>query len=321
MAVTPARHRGGMTEHRTDATLAAMAAMQWGLVTIDQVHAAGGGSSLVRRRLRAGRWAQVGHHVFRIEGAPASWQQRLLAAVLDAGPDAVATSSSAAALWRLPGFNVDVAEVLVPTGTNHRPQHGRLHQSRTLPAHHTTVTQGVPVITPARLVVELAARTSPRRVERAAENAIAASILTPDALASVVSELAGRGRRGSTLLRTLVEGIAPGYVPPASELEARFRDLVRSAGIGGGVTQVDVGGEEWEGRVDVAFPAAKLVVELDSRRWHQSRSAMESDRRRDNALVMAGWRVVRITWRQILDDPVGVVALLRSLLADAAAAA
>ena len=153
------------------------------------------------------------------------------------------------------------------------------------------------------------------------ENAIAASILTPVELAGVVGELAGRGRRGSTALRTLSEDLAPGYVPPASELEARFRDLLRSAGIDGGVTQANVGGEEWVGRVDVAFPAAKLVVELDSRRWHLSRSAMESDRRRDNALVVAGWRVVRITWRQLVDDPAGLVALLRSLLAGAAAVA
>ena len=81
------------------------------------------------------------------------------------------------------------------------------------------------------------------------------------------------------------------------------------------------GGSAWIGRVDVAYPAARLVVELDSRRWHDSRTAQESDRQRDNALVAAGWRVIRITWRQLLDDPTGVVSLLRQLLASRSAAA
>ena len=133
--------------------------------------------------------------------------------------------------------------------------------------------------------------------------------------------MAGRGRRGSTFLRELTASLLPGYVPPASELEARFADLMRSAAISGWVRQPDVGGDGWVGRVDVAFPAAMLVVELDSRRWHDSRSAIESDRQRDNRLVAAGWRIIRITWRQLIDDPAGVLALLRRLLADVTVAA
>ena len=168
-----------MTAHLVDLELAAIAATQRGLLTLDQVQRRGGGSSLVGRRLRAGRWSRVGHHVFRIEGTPTCWQQRVLAAVLDAGCDAVATSSSAATLWRLPGFTVGEPEVLVAVGTNHRPAHGRVRETRRLPAHHVTVQQGVPVLTPARLVVELAAREDPKRVERATENAIAAAILDP----------------------------------------------------------------------------------------------------------------------------------------------
>lgn len=306
---------------RLDATFAAVAATQWGLLTRRQVHEAGGGSSVIERRLRAGRWARVGHHVFRIEGTPPSWQQRVLAAVLDAGPGAAATGRPAAALWALPGFSGGRPEVLVPTGSNHRPASGLVRETRRLPPHHVTSRHGICVVTPARLVVELAVREHPKRVERAAENAIASSILTPASLASVVSELAGRGRRGSGFLRELTDALLPGYIPPASELESRFRDVTAAAGISGWVRQADVGGDEWAGRVDVVFHAAKLVVELDSRRWHDSRGAIEADRQRDNRLVAAGWRVIRITWRQLHDDPGGVVALLRRLLVDASVAA
>ena len=303
-----------------DRDLAALAATQWGLITVAQARLAGADRALVSRRVAAGRWSRAGRHVLRIDGSPPSWEQALLAAVLDAGPEAVATLDSAAALWGLPGFRRSRPDVLVPIGGPHRPPRGRVQETRSLPRHHVTTRSGIPTVTPARLVVELAGREHPSRVERAAENAIAASILDPDELASVISELACRGRRGSTSLRALALDIVPGYVPPASELEARFRDLLRSAGLPQPVRQLDAGGDAWIGRVDVAYPEARLIIELDSRRWHASRSSMESDRQRDNALVLAGWRVIRITWRQLVDDPVGVVALVRRLLSSAAAA-
>ena len=122
----------------------------------------------------------------------------------------------------------------------------------------------------------------------------------------------------SPLIREIVAERLPGYVSPASALEASFRDLCRLFGLPQGQRQKNAGGEAWIGRVDVAFPQAKLLVELDSRRWHNARLAFENDRQRTNDLVRAGWRVIRITWRMIHDEPEKVAALLRSLLAGAA---
>jgi very-short-patch-repair endonuclease len=309
-----------MHKPEVDRSLAALARRQHGLVTHDQARALGASRSLLENRRSTGLLLAEGHHVLRLAGAPVTDHQRLLAAVLDAGPAAAATLRSAAALWELPGYRFAAPDVVVPIGSNHRPSLGKITETRTLPEHHVTTVAAIPVVTPARLIVELAGREHPRRVERAAENAIAAGSLTAAALALVVGELAGRGRRGSTLLKRLVDDLSSGEAPPASELEARFRDLVEGAGLPQGLRQLDAGGEHWVGRVDVAYPAHRLLIELDGRRWHDSRSAMESDRRRDNDLVAAGWRVVRITWRQLVDDPVGVVALLRRLLTTAAAA-
>ena len=309
-----------MSLHHVDRRIAALAATQHGVFSREQAVAAGA-AQVVRQRVVSGRWHRLGHHVFALAGAPVTWERTLHAAVLDAGPAAVATSSSAARLWGLPGFEPGPPEVLVPVGRNHRPASGRVRETRSLPQAHVTRASGIPVVTPARLIVELAVHERALRVERAVDSAIAASILTPARLAEVVAELACRGRRGSTVLREITAELLPGYVPPASELESRFRDVVRSAGLPEPVRQLDAGGSAWIGRVDVAYPAARLVVELDSRRWHDTRTARESDRQRDNALVAAGWRVIRITWRQLLDDPTGVVSLLRQLLASTSAAA
>ena len=320
MVVTPDRQP--LEVHRTDAdpAIALLAEQQLGVVTRGQCAALGATDAALETRLRTGRLIPVAKHVLRIAGAPSTPLQRLLIAVLDAGPGAVATLRPAAAVWDLPGFGLDPPDVLVTIGSNHRPSVGTLRETRSLPSHHVTVRRSIPVVTPARLVVELAGREHPGRVERTVDAALAASVLTPAALASAVSELAGRGRRGSRLLRELVEHLSPGYVPPASELESRFLQLLRRAGLPEPDRQLDAGGEAWVGRVDFAYPGVRLLIELDSRRWHGSAQALESDRTRDNRLVLAGWRVIRITWRQLHDDPVGVIALLRGLLAPAVAA-
>jgi very-short-patch-repair endonuclease len=68
-------------------------------------------------------------------------------------------------------------------------------------------------------------------------------------------------------------------------------------------------------QVDFHWPAARLIVETDGRETHDTPHQFEEDRRRDLELALAGWRVVRISWRQVTGEPEAVVALLRSLLA------
>ena len=142
--------------------------------------------------------------------------------------------------------------------------------------------------------------------------------MTYDVLFLTAAELWRRGKPGSAKMRELMAGIDAGWVPPASELERKFRDLCRRFGLPEGVRQLNAGGEAWVGRVDVAYREAKLLVELDSRQWHDTSTAFEDDRRRDNALVLAGWRVVRITWRMLCDEPEKVAELLRGLLSPSA---
>jgi very-short-patch-repair endonuclease len=66
--------------------------------------------------------------------------------------------------------------------------------------------------------------------------------------------------------------------------------------------------------VDICWPDHRLIVEADGRRTHGTPQAFERDRQRDLELALAGWRVVRITWRQLIESPEQVVAMLRKLL-------
>jgi very-short-patch-repair endonuclease len=72
------------------------------------------------------------------------------------------------------------------------------------------------------------------------------------------------------------------------------------------------------GRVDFAYPEIRLIIELDGRAWHSTLEAFESDRMRDNHAQLAGWRVLRITYRMLKDNPQMVRDLVRRALSSAA---
>lgn len=306
---------------RVDERIAERADHQLGLFTNHQMLAAGGDRRLRARRVAQGRWDQRSPRVLSLTAHPRSWPQLVLAGVLDAGDGALANGLTAAAVLEVPTFGrrAEQPHVLTMRGGNHRPILCRLSETFWLPPEHRTEHGDIPVVSLARLPFELAmARLPKRRIMWLIDFAINERGLGHEDLARAGAVLCRRGRPASPLMRQLVDHFAPGYVPPASVLEADFRDLCDRFGLDQGVRQVNAGGSAWIGRVDVAYPRQKLLVELDSRRWHNTSSAFESDRQRSNALVLAGWRVVRITWRMIHDDPAGVARLLASLLSSAA---
>ena len=121
------------------------------------------------------------------------------------------------------------------------------------------------------------------------------------------------GRRAHKQLRALLPTLSPAE-PTRSELERLFNRLCRLTGLP--LPQVNAVVEGFE--VDALWPAHRLVVELDSFKFHRARAAFERDRARDAALLVAGYRVVRITYRQLRDEPARVANTIRKLLAAAA---
>jgi very-short-patch-repair endonuclease len=93
-----------------------------------------------------------------------------------------------------------------------------------------------------------------------------------------------------------------------SEAERRLLYLVREAGLPLPQTNVRVAGLE----VDFFWPELRLVVEVDGYAFHSSRAAFERDRRRDADLFAHGIDALRVTWTQIADEPLSLVALLAS---------
>jgi very-short-patch-repair endonuclease len=300
-------------EASIDAAIADLAAAQHGAVSRSQSRRLGLSPQAAKRRVTAGRLHAPSPLAFTVPGSVPTCRQRLLVAVFDAGEGAVATRRSAAALHQLPGFGFGVPEVLVKRAGDHVARLGRLSETSWLPPEHVTARDSIPVVTLPRLCFELAATEKRGRLTRIVDDAQLLG-MSIDALADVVGCLAKRGRPGSTAMREEVEARGEGYVPPASELEALGFEVLRNGGLPEPVRQVNVGGEQWVGRVDCAYLDERLIIEFDGRRHWQASLEAEADRRRDAELVAAGWRVLRITWKMLTEDPEGVVRLVRAAL-------
>jgi very-short-patch-repair endonuclease len=103
--------------------------------------------------------------------------------------------------------------------------------------------------------------------------------------------------------------------PTDNDFEERFRELVRRAGLPQPRAQYRIG----RYRLDFAWPELRVVVETDGWATHGRRQGFEDDRARDAALVAAGWRVLRVTYRRLRREPTLVAAQLSAVLAQAAA--
>ena len=119
-------------------------------------------------------------------------------------------------------------------------------------------------------------------------------------------------------MRDILDKRAPGYVATASELETRFVELLEAAGVEVPEKQVNLGGDEWIGRVDFVDRRARVVFELDGRVGHASELDRKRDRRRDNELMAEGFRVFRFTWEELVARPQWVLAMVRKALTSAA---
>jgi hypothetical protein len=227
--------------------------------------------------------------------------------VLACGLDALASHQTAAALLGIRATSRALIDV-----TTARSRHGqrgiKVHRVRRLHPEDRTIVDGIPVTSVARTLLDLAEVVPLRQLKRAFEEAEKLRLLDLRALERLCAR--SRGRRGVKALRRVMAE----YVEPPitrAESERVLIDICDAAGIPRPQMNVIVAGHE----VDGLYERERLVIEIDSRTHHLTTEAFEEDRRRDADLMLAGYRVVRITWRRLRDEPHAVAELLRKLLA------
>jgi very-short-patch-repair endonuclease len=168
--------------------------------------------------------------------------------------------------------------------------------------------RGIPVTTVARTLLDLGAVDS-ARVPKAFEQADVLQILDVRELQRLVDRYPRRP--GTSAIRSVLATAAGWRGITRSELEARFRAVLDDAGLPAPAFNcpVDLGAFVIE--ADAVWHEVRLIVELDGYAFHRTQAAFEHDRERDRLAVAAGWRVIRITWRQLAEDPRGVLRDLR----------
>jgi very-short-patch-repair endonuclease len=296
---------GGQTQTEpVDRSISRLAERQHGVVSRSQLRKLGMGADAIDNRVKVGRLHvlyrgvyAVGHRVLTLHG-------RWMAGVIASGRSAVISHRAAAALWEIrPWTGVEVTVTHA-----RRPRRGiRLHYLPLRPDEVTT-RRRIPVTTVPRTLLDLATVLRLEQLERIANEAEIQRHADCLSLADLVER--HPRRHGIERARALVASLGAGETVHRSELETRFREFLRARLLPPPVANDRVLGIE----CDCVWREQRVIVELDGRAVHRTALAFERDRERDRLLQAAGWRVVRITWKQLTRDGDVVARDLRSIL-------
>jgi very-short-patch-repair endonuclease len=288
-----------------DRIAAWVASQQLGLIQSSQLYACGIGRSSVTRRRRRGILHPVHQGVFLfgqptfLPGAPE------LAAVLACGGHV--SNRSATGLYAVAPAPAENVEVTIVGQAGRRRDGITIHRVAKLDPRDVTTLRGIPIVTPARAILDLAAEATGDELERAIAEAYALRLTTETELRRVIHRNALKA--GVAVLKAELrrEG-GPAWT--RREAERRMKLLLRKANLPVARTNHMVAGFP----ADFIWPAQRLIVEVDGYQFHSSRWAFERDRRRDAAHALAGYTVIRITWRQLTEEPFTVVAIIAGAL-------
>jgi very-short-patch-repair endonuclease/predicted transcriptional regulator of viral defense system len=283
---------------------------QQGVVTHAQLTSLGVGRRTINRWLASGRLRSVHRDVYAYGPRPLAKRGKWLAAVLAMGPEAFLSHRSAAALWGLAGDRPKI-DVNAPRGRQVRPGRRsgiKVHRCEFEP-DEVTMRDGIPVSTVARTLFDLAERSLPHELKSAWDEASRLRLLRVPAVAMIYVRRPGR-RRARARIGPFLAAEQRHIEDHASPLEDRFAEFVVAQRLPPPQVNVLVGKDV----VDALWPAARLIVELDSWEFHAHRGAFEKDRDRDTEHLLAGYRTIRVTHRKLSEQPERLAAQIRALL-------
>lgn len=290
--------------------LVRMARDQHGVVSRRQALEVGLSSSTIRRRIRTGVWTRLLRGTYRIGAVETSLEWASAACLVVEG--AVLSHTSAAFLHGWSGSTRPSTTHLSVVGRQHRSRTGLVvHRATDLHADEVVFVSGFPVTAAARTLLDIATMLPSRDIER-----IVAQLLREEEVLSA-AQLHAFSRRYSRragirkLRDVLTQEGGPRFT--RSEAEVRFLELMRQAELPLPRTNARVGPFE----LDAVWPRERVVVEIDGYRYHRSRDRFEADRRKDAWLTAHGYRVIRITWRQLTDRPTRSAVQIGRALAEA----
>jgi hypothetical protein len=278
---------------RPDVLVSEAAARNWSVLHVDELAACGLSHDAIWVRSNNGHLHKIHQGVYAVGHAKIPLEGCFLAAVKACRPEAWLSGVAAGAHWALVPWDFRDPEVLVfgRSAPEHPLIHG--HETNHLPPEDVTFHRGIPVTSPLRTLLDLAAILDHKQLRRAVRESRARKLVD---LTELVRRLNGPGpRRGRATLRRI---LALSAAPTRSELEDVVLDLL----LEGGIEHPEVNVPMWlDGRKvipDFCWPEQRLVIEADGAAFHDNPIARADDLERQALLEAHGWRVLRVTWAQ-----------------------
>jgi very-short-patch-repair endonuclease len=306
MRLEPQQHSRG---EGSESALGALATRQHGVVSIRQLLGPLGYSqSAIARALSAGRLHRLHRGVYAVGHTDISLHGRCLAAVLTSGPGALLSHYSAAWLWGLSSYPAIPIHVTGPSPRSRRPPI-RLHHASKLTDSDRDLHEGIPVTSVARTVLDQAALVPQRQLRRLLKRTEERKLFDLAATHDVISR--NRGHRGGKRLRRAIALYEPAPFT-RSEFERAFFEAVLASGLPTPSVNYSVAGFE----LDLYWPEHQFAVELDLYETHGTRESFESDRLRQEDLLLEGIGMTRVTGPRFEREPDTVLARIARLLAE-----
>jgi very-short-patch-repair endonuclease len=283
-----------------------------GVITRREALALGVKPRTLDHRLGEGVLVKVATSVYALPGVFESE-----AAVLGAATRALGAVVSHQAAARLHGVVAPGPRLVVsvPHRRTHLFSDVVVHQLTDIREVDLCHVDGLPTTSPGRTVVDLAAVLSLTRLGRTVARFAAKGVASFEEISGTLDGLARKGKPGVTRLRRALEPRLSSQGRSESDLESRLLEVIRLSSLPEPHAQHR---PPWlkhvNGRVDLAYPDARLVIEGDSREWHGDEHTFQADRERDNLAQLAGWRILRFTWHHITRRPEYVVSSIRRAL-------
>ena len=289
--------------------LAAIARGQHGAFLIDQARTAGVPANVLRGWISSGLLDRFGTRTLRSAIAPPTEADRAASHLLDLKPAAWLSHDTAARMHPFDTFGTLSApfDVLLERGHFARRSDLVVHTTNDRPLSDRVFIDGLPVTSPARTIIDLAASHEPKRLTAVLDGALRDRLITEEVLLKRVAELRSQGKYGIPKLLAVIEG-SEASRGGHSWLERRYLELAAAAGLPTPETQRHVGSVDGRLiRVDCYYSEADMVVELLGYRWHRSKSQMSRDAARVNRMTLDGRLVLQFTYEQVTLSPEVVI--------------
>ncbi|MGO9903660.1 MAG: endonuclease domain-containing protein [Solirubrobacteraceae bacterium] len=289
-----------------DAAVAWIAERQKGFVHREQLFAARIGRGAITHRIKHRRLHAYYRDVYLVGRPRPEPLGPAMAAVLHFRGHAIVSHRTAGEMWGLlePGNGVPTLTVV---GRDARPRRGlELHRVKAISPDELRRRHGLPITSAARVLVELAGALTELELENALAECRSRRLATDSQIERAIAGAANY--RGIRALRELLAGGTPSLTRSAGE--RLLLRMIRDARMPAPVANAPVCGFT----VDLLWLERRLIVEFDGWGTHRDRASFERDRLRDQRLVAAGYRVIRITWRQLEREPYAVLARLAAAL-------